>query len=694
MVKLACILMLLAPAASFATTAASCNNNSGNLAVQIAVNATIGLGGGVVNLPAGSCTWDTVVSWSNAGVPIELRGAGIASTVIVTNTGSSSPINVDACAAIDYVTIDNFTIQPQSTGSSNGMTIVGCSNVFGYPPVALRIHHMKFLGDSADGTTDNSNGPRFVTAAGIYGIIDHNKFWSLTSKGMGNVTMSRDSTASTANDYHIPVTLGDANALYVENNDFQFVVANQGNGATDNYTGARWVFRFNTVTNNNVGNHGWDSQPRGTRSFEVYQNTFTASSGIGAIDMFGPRSGTGMLWGNTVKNIQPMGASQGYISLFTPRYYGALTAYALGGNVNLNARASGYYPTPPWGVLPYSGTSGPIFDGINNYVTGSNPIDGNQYGPGHMDVLTTRTVTDLVTTSGSTTITSATANFNLLNDQPKNIIATNIVAGRIVTDGVTTNSSTTVTSATANFNAGDVGRVIGDTDVHIPHSTTITAVTNSTTVTVSNPASGSASGLALVLGGAYIVSVANATTAVLNVPATASGSGGTLTIGYTDQGYPLADQPGYGSFPSANSGNWPNASSYTAGNYEALSPTYLWTNSWQTVDSMGNILTNTIPPATTSGLAGTEAYVKIHREYYDDPDTPSGTLAARPSTCTAGYAYWATDQGNWNLSGSGGQGVLYKCTATNTWTLYYTPYAYPYPGTGDPTVGSGRLKLR
>lgn len=62
-----------------------------------------------------------------------------------------------------------------------------------------------------------------------------------------------------------------------------------------------------------------------------------------------------------------------------------------------------------------------------------------------------------------------------------------------------------------------------------------------------------------------------------------------------------------------------------------------------------------------------------------------GTLANRPSTCTANVnGYIATDQGSWNTSGSGSpgnttQGVLYKCTATNTWTLYYTPFTYPYP---------------
>jgi hypothetical protein len=64
-----------------------------------------------------------------------------------------------------------------------------------------------------------------------------------------------------------------------------------------------------------------------------------------------------------------------------------------------------------------------------------------------------------------------------------------------------------------------------------------------------------------------------------------------------------------------------------------------------------------------------------------------GTLANRPTTCTPGVAYFATDQGSWNTSTSnpygvqqnGANGVLYKCTAPNTWTLYYTPYIYPHP---------------
>jgi hypothetical protein len=66
--------------------------------------------------------------------------------------------------------------------------------------------------------------------------------------------------------------------------------------------------------------------------------------------------------------------------------------------------------------------------------------------------------------------------------------------------------------------------------------------------------------------------------------------------------------------------------------------------------------------------------------------TGQGLLSARPSTCTPGpggtyatsptgsygVAYFATDANS-------GNGELYACTATNTWTAIYQPYTYPHP---------------
>jgi hypothetical protein len=86
--------------------------------------------------------------------------------------------------------------------------------------------------------------------------------------------------------------------------------------------------------------------------------------------------------------------------------------------------------------------------------------------------------------------------------------------------------------------------------------------------------------------------------------------------------------------------------------------------------------------------------IQANRDYYNYTASFTGAsgvgvglLANRPANCTAGVAYWATDQGHWNQTGIGGQGVLYKCTAPNTWTLYYTPYTYPDPlqGVSDTT---------
>ena len=36
-------------------------------------------------------------------------------------------------------------------------------------------------------------------------------------------------------------------------------------------------------------------------------------------------------------------------------------------------------------------------------------------------------------------------------------------------------------------------------------------------------------------------------------------------------------------------------------------------------------------------------------------------------------------QSNSSCTDQGAQGTLYRCSGTNTWTVHYTPYAYPHP---------------
>jgi hypothetical protein len=117
---------------------------------------------------------------------------------------------------------------------------------------------------------------------------------------------------------------------------------------------------------------------------------------------------------------------------------------------------------------------------------------------------------------------------------------------------------------------------------------------------------------------------------------------------------------------------------------EVLSPAYFFLNSY----------TNKLPAGAP--VQSDTARIIANRDYYTETVNQTaqtgatspfngtsgaghGTLALRPTTCTTGVAYWATDEGNWNQSGSGGQGELYTCTATNTWMPSYTPFTYPHP---------------
>jgi hypothetical protein len=147
-------------------------------------------------------------------------------------------------------------------------------------------------------------------------------------------------------------------------------------------------------------------------------------------------------------------------------------------------------------------------------------------------------------------------------------------------------------------------------------------------------------------------------------------------------GYACLDMPGRGqgglmsgALPSPEA--WPN---------QVLEPIYSWQN---TLNGANGRLEQ----------AGPDPYghLRENREWYNG--TPSfngsvgvgwGPIANRPNSCTTGVAYWATNEGSWNTTlAPNTSGRLYKCTATNTWTLYYTPYTYPHPlqGGGSPQGG-------
>jgi hypothetical protein len=135
-------------------------------------------------------------------------------------------------------------------------------------------------------------------------------------------------------------------------------------------------------------------------------------------------------------------------------------------------------------------------------------------------------------------------------------------------------------------------------------------------------------------------------------------------------------------YTGANGGNSATPLSSSA---QAASPSYAWNNAviggspiyYYLQASSKRIIANRDFYVDTLGQS---AQTTSSSPFDGTSGNGFGTKARRPAACTTGVGYFATDEGSWNTSGNGfGNGNLYLCTSTNTWTLSYTPYTYPHP---------------
>ncbi len=197
-----------------------------------------------------------------------------------------------------------------------------------------------------------------------------------------------------------------------------------------------------------------------------------------------------------------------------------------------------------------------------------------------------------------------------------------------------------------------------------------------------------------------------------------TGTGGTYKSAWdensADNGYLIQDQPGAG--PGQMITGCPRfcgtlmTSPYTWSQQVAM-PIYAWNNFKDTDTGAG---TSYSAVGIISNSFSSDA-VQANRDVYQDIGascTPGGSCTSGvgrgttlPTTCTAGsrtgqgVGFFLTNTGSWNVESSsdhashpnthteGADGVLYRCSSTNTWTAEMTPTTYPYVISG----GAGNI---
>ncbi|MFA5248579.1 MAG: hypothetical protein WC415_05175, partial [Patescibacteria group bacterium] len=262
--------------------ASSCSQGDVQAEIDVAAD------GDIINVPAGNCTWTTGINIpSTAG--IILQGAGIGETIITDNVnGDLMTVNT---ASTTFMQVTGFTIDADNfIKSVSGAEIyVSCGKD---ALDSFRVHHNELLNLKYRGVKviTNSNDAS--------GLVDNN-FFTKTAEGgphatevIGEVPYSGDET------FTRPISFGTNHSVYIENNTFNYVSSNDG--ALDAYGGAKYVFRDNTLYGTLTGHHGADSGGyRGIAHFEFYNNVLIPN-GVSLPHASNYRSGTAMLFNNTI----------------------------------------------------------------------------------------------------------------------------------------------------------------------------------------------------------------------------------------------------------------------------------------------------------------------------------------------------------------------------------------------------------
>jgi len=278
-------MILLIPSIVYAATinAASCNNRAGQIDVQDAINSAAS--GDTVVIPAGgNCNWSTSVSIDqiSASSPnyqknISLIGQGASSTVIAYTPGAGCISQ--SCYTLKYRGKDGYSfrlsgMEFKNKTNARHILIIGTGGrSIQTTGKGWRFDHLYFLNSGA-----------FEIEGITYGVIDHCTFKAPQMQGFGpnGIHFWNDDNGalseSGAYAWDLPSALGTPNAIYFENDSWDYAKNSGGASCADAGGGAGVVIRYSNLKNALWGGHdACTAGNRGLSSYEFYKNTWWIS---------------------------------------------------------------------------------------------------------------------------------------------------------------------------------------------------------------------------------------------------------------------------------------------------------------------------------------------------------------------------------------------------------------------------------
>lgn len=227
--------------------------------------------GETVNIPAGTVDWST--SYLSVSKAIKIVGAGVANTIITSSGTYTIKIDTGAAATTFAFEVSGIRFNSTSTyiihasGGGSGWRIH--DNYFNNTGATTTVIYGVYLVNM--NTTGN--------AYNLFGLIDTNAFYHAKVNEDASVNAAESSWAAAS-------AIGTANATFIENNTFsQFDTCNNTYNSVDSNGGARLVIRYNDFNDARIESHSaCDTNVRGTRSYEIYNNHIKGTCPANASD--------------------------------------------------------------------------------------------------------------------------------------------------------------------------------------------------------------------------------------------------------------------------------------------------------------------------------------------------------------------------------------------------------------------------